>query len=138
MTARRSFCLIVLACLMAGCASFGPPSSAPGTDVPRIAALRFDPESIEAGGTTRMSFYFEVGSADLDQAYVIDRGISQFQFFTALRAIQISLKQYNGIVAGTADLDLKWATAGYRYLEVYVVSVKGNVSNRLYGGFTVR
>ncbi len=138
MMTRRMFCVLLCAGVLASCSTFGPPSSAPGTDVPKIAALRFDPETIEAGGTTKMSFYFEVGSADLDQAYVVDRGISQFQFFTALRAMQISLKPYNGIVAGTADLDLKWTNAGYRYLEVYVVTVKGNVSNRLYGGFTVR
>ena len=138
MTIRRTICVLLVACSVASCGTFGPPSSAPATDVPKIAALRFDPETIEAGGTIRISFYFEVGSADLDQAFIVDRGISQFQFFTALRAIPVSLKQYAGIVAGNADLDLRWTTAGYRYVEVYVVSVKGHVSNRLFGSFTVR
>ncbi len=135
---RRTFCLTLLTGAAAGCTAIGPHSSAPGTDVPRIASLRFEPDTIEAGGTTKMSFYFEVGSADLDQAFVVDRGIAQFQLFTALQRIPVSLKQYNGIAAGTADLDLRWTTKGLRWLEVYVVSIKGNVSNRLYGRLTVR
>ncbi len=138
MTARRTFCFTLLACLAASCAGLGPQSSPPATDVPKIASLRFEPDTIETGGTTRMSFYFEVGSADLDQVFVVDRGIAQFQLFTTLHAVPISLKQYQGIVAGTADLDLRWTTQGLRWLEVYVTSVKGNVSNRLYGRLTVR
>jgi hypothetical protein len=139
MTARRTFCLVVLVCCLAGgCAAIGPQSSPPGTDVPKIASLRFEPDTIEAGGTTKMTFYFEVGSADVDQAFVVDRGIAQFQLFTTLQAVPISLKQYQGLAVGTADLDLRWSTQGLRWLEVYVVSVKGNVSNRLYGRLTVR
>jgi hypothetical protein len=115
-----------------------PQSSPPGTDVPRIAALRFDPDTIEAGGTTHMSFYFEVGSADLEQAFVVDRGIAQFQLFSRFEAMPINLKAYNGVVAGTAEFDLRWTTQGIRWIEVYVVSVKGNVSNRVFGTLTVR
>jgi hypothetical protein len=131
-------CWILLSCFLGGCAAIGPQSSPPGTDVPRISSLRFEPDTIEAGGTTKMTFFFEVGSADLDQAFVVDRGISQFQLFTALRAVPISLKPYDGIAAGMAELDLRWPTQGLRWLEVYVVSVKGNVSNRLYGYLMVR
>jgi hypothetical protein len=123
--------------LSAGCA-FGPASSPPGLDVPRIANFRFEPDTIDAGGTTSMHFYFEVGSADLEEGYLLDQGIAQFQFFTALQSITFDLRKYSGQVAGVAEVPVRLSTEGLRWLELYVVNRKGNVSNRLRAPLTVR
>jgi hypothetical protein len=85
-----------------------------------------------------MSFYFEVGSADLHEGFVIDRGISEFQFYQVLQPITIDLQQYEGQAAGTVEVPLKWSSEGIRFLEVYVVTKKGNVSNRVRANLTVR
>jgi hypothetical protein len=132
-------CLLATALLLTGCTLFGtsePPPGGPG--VPWIASLRFDPETVAVGQTARMSFYFEVGSADLDTGYLLDQGIAQFQFYTALQPIVVDLKQYSGLVAGTAEVPLSWSTPGFRWIEFYVVTLKGNASNRLRAPLTVR
>jgi hypothetical protein len=127
-----------IALFLGGCAMFGSSGTPAGPGVPRIANLRFEPETVTAGQSARMSFYFEVGSADLDAGYVLDQGISQFQFFTALQPITLDLRQYAGLVAGTAEVELRWSTIGYRWIEFYVVTLKGNESNRLRAPLTVR
>ncbi len=131
--------LLALALLLTGCTFFGssaPPPGGPG--VPWITSLRFEPETITAGQTARMSFNFEVGTADLDTGYVLDQGFAQFQFYTALQPIVVDLKQYSGLVAGTAEVPLSWSTPGFRWVEFYVVTLKGNASNRLRAPLTVR
>ena len=128
--------LLVLLC--SGCATFGGSGTPPGPGVPRIANLRFEPETVAAGEQTRMSFYFEVGSADVETGYVLDQGIAQFQLFTALQPIVIDLKQYSGIVAGTAEVPMRWSNEGVRWVEFYLVTLKGNESNRLRAMLTVR
>ena len=128
--------LLVLLC--GGCAIFGASGTPPGPGMPRIANLRFDPETVAVGEQTRMSFYFEVGSADVETGYVLDQGIAQFQFFTALQPIIIDLKQYSGTVAGTAEVPMRWSNEGVRWVEFYLVTIKGNESNRLRAMLTVR
>ena len=130
--------LSVVVLLSAGCAAWGPASSPPGLDVPRIANFRFEPDTIAAGETTQMHFYFEVGSADLEEGHLLDQGIAQFQFFTALQSITFDLRQYSGQVAGVAEVPVRLVTEGLRWLELYVVNRKGNVSNRLRAPLTVR
>jgi hypothetical protein len=129
---------LLLLLLVVSCSTFGPAPSSPGPGVPRIANLRFEPETIDVGATTQMSFYFEVGSADIEEGYVLDQGVAQFQFFTALQRINIDLRKYSGQVAGVAEVPLRWPTEGLRWLELYVVNKKGNVSNRLRAPLTVR
>jgi hypothetical protein len=125
--------------LLSACgAAFTQPESPPGPGVPRIANLRFEPDVIRAGETTQMSFYFEVGSADLHQGFVIERGVSEFQFFLILQPISIDLERYEGQAAGTVEVPLKWSGEGIRFLEVYVVTRKGNTSNRIRANITVR
>lgn len=128
----------LLVLLLTGCAAFGPTPSEPGPGVPRIANLRFEPDTIAAGEPTQLSFYFEVGSADLEEGFLIDQGIAQFQFFTALQPIALDLRRYSGQVAGVAEVPLRLSTEGLRWLELYVVNRKGNVSNRLRAPLTVR
>ena len=130
--------LVGLAVALSGCATFGPAETPPGPGVPRIANLRFEPETIPAGGTTRMSFYFEVGSADLDEGYLLEQGIAQFQFFTALQRVTIDLSKYSGQVAGVAEVPVRWPTEGVRWIELQVVNKQGNTSNRLRALLTVR
>jgi len=131
--------LVPILALLVGCSLFGiQPESPPGPGVPRIANLRFEPEVIAVGATTQMSFYFEVGSADLHQGTIIERGISQFRFYQALQTISIDLGDYDGQVAGTVEVPLHWSAEGIRLLEVYVVTKKGNASNHLTGTLTVR
>ena len=130
--------LVLSLSLLFGCAAFGPTSSAPGPGVPRIANLRFEPDTVATGGTTQMSFYFEVGSADIDEGFLLDQGIAQFQFFTALQPMVIDLKPYTGQVAGVAEVPIRWPTEGLRWLELYVVNKQGNVSNRIRGRLTVQ
>lgn len=139
MGARRLWAgvLGIVVLLSAGCA-FGPASSPPGPDVPRIANFRFEPDTIDAGETTSMHFYFEVGSADLEEGHLLDQGIAQFQFFTALQSITFDLRRYSGQVAGVAEVPVRLSTEGLRWLELYVVNRKGNVSNRLRAPLTVR
>ena len=125
--------------LLTACSLFGvQPATPPGPGVPRIANLRFEPEVITVGAITHMSFYFEVGSADLHQGSIIERGISQFQFYQALQTISVDLGDYDGQVAGTVEVPLHWSVEGVRLLEVYVVTKKGNASNHLTGTITVR
>ena len=128
--------LLVLLC--GGCAFFDASGTPPGPGVPRIANLRFEPETVAVGEQTQMSFYFEVGSADVETGYVLDRGIAQFQFFTALQPIIIDLRQYSGTVAGTAEVPMRWSNEGVRWVEFYLVTLKGNESNRLRAMLTVR
>ena len=130
--------LVLLVLLCGGCAIFGGSGTAPGPGVPRIANLRFEPETVAVGEQTRMSFYFEVGSADVETGYVLDQGIAQFQLFTALQPIIIDLKQYSGMVAGTAEVPIRWSNEGVRWIEFYLVTLKGNESNRLRATLTVR
>lgn len=135
----RVLVLIAVLGLLTACGLFGMhPETAPGPGVPRIANLRFDPDVIKAGETTQMSFYFEVGSADLQEGFLIERGISQFQFYQALQAINLDLREYDGQVAGTVEVPLRWNSEGVRLLELYVVTKRGNASNRLRGTLTVR
>jgi hypothetical protein len=131
--------LILFLGMLTGCTFFGmQPETPPGPAVPRIANLQFNPDVINAGESTRMSFYYEVGSADLQEGFIIERGISQFQLFQALQPIVVDLREYDGQVAGTAQVQLNWSTVGIRLLELYVVSRKGNASNRITGTLTVR
>ncbi len=138
----RNACALVLVPalgLLVACSLFGvQPATPPGPGVPRIANLRFDPDVIKAGESTQMSFYFEVGSADLQQGFIIERGISQFRFYQALQTIPVDLGEYDGQVAGTVETPLHWSVEGVRFLEVYVVTKRGNASNRLTGTITVR
>jgi hypothetical protein len=134
----RAGVLWVLVLLSTGCAAWGPASTSPGVDVPRIANFRFEPDTIAVGETTSMHFYFEVGSADLEAGYLLDQGIAQFQFFTALNTITVDLRRYSGQVAGVAEVPVRLSTEGLRWLELYVVNRKGNVSNRLRAPLTVR
>ena len=141
MIARRSvlrggICLLTL--LVAGCAAFGPSETPAGPGVPRIAHLRFEPDTVAVGETTQMSFYFETGSADLEEGYLLDQGIAQFQFFTALQRIIIDLSKYAGQVAGVAEVSVRIPTEGVRWLELQVISRQGNLSNRLRARLTVR
>ena len=137
-TRRMRQGVLVLLLLLTGCGTFGPAPSPPGLDVPRIANLRFEPDEIAPGAVATMHFYFEVGSADLAEGFLIDQGIAQFQFFTALQPITFDLRSYAGHVAGFAELPVLLSTEGVRWLEFYVVSRKGNVSNRLRARLTVR
>lgn len=135
----RALVLIPLLGLLTACTLFGvQPETPPGPGVPRIANLRFDPDVIKVGETTQMSFYFEVGSADLQEGHLIERGISQFQFYQALQTIPVDLREYDGQVAGTVEVPLRWSVEGIRLLELYVVTKRGNASNRLTGTLTVR
>jgi len=130
---------LVFGLLLSACsAAFTQPETPPGPGVPRIANLRLEPEVIRAGETTQMSFYFEVGSADLHEGIVIERGISEFQFFQILQPISIDLQRYEGQATGTVEVPLKWSAEGIRFLEVYVVTRKGNTSNRIRANLTVR
>lgn len=135
----RALLLVPVLGLLTACVLFGAhPETPAGPGVPRIADLRFDPDVIDAGGTTRMSFYFEVGSADLQEGFLIERGISQFQFYQRLQAMVLNLRVYDGQVAGRAEVPLRWDAEGVRLLELYVVTRRGNASNRLRGTLTVR
>lgn len=135
----RPLVLVPVLGLLTACGLLGMhPETPPGPGVPRIANLRFDPDVIKTGETTQMSFYFEVGSADLQEGFLLERGISQFQFYQSLQAISVDLREYDGQVAGTVEVPLRWNAEGVRLLELYVVTKRGNASNRLRGTLTVR
>ncbi len=135
---HASALVIVLGLLSACSAALTQPETPPGPGVPRIANLRFEPDVIRAGETTQMSFYFEVGSADLHEGFLNDRGISEFQFYQVLQPITINLQQYEGQAFGTVEVSRRWSTEGIRFLEVFVVSKQGKVSNRIRANLTVR
>jgi hypothetical protein len=136
---RNACALVLVLVLLCACSLFGGhPETPPGPGVPRIANLRFDPDVIRAGESTQMSFYFEVGSADLKEGFIIERGISQFQFYQSLQTIPMDLRDYDGQVAGTVEMPLHWSAEGIRLLELYVVTKRGNASNRIRGTITVR
>ncbi len=128
--------MLAIVLLMTGCAWFAPRQSI-GPGAPHIANLRFDPVVVRAGQFTQMTFYFEVGSADLKEGFLIERGIQEFQFFQALQTIPISLQQYEGLVAGTPEIPVQFDKPGIRLLELYVVTAKGKTSNHLQATLTV-
>ncbi len=135
----RALGLVLSLALLTSC---GPDvvrqASPPGPGVPRIANLRFEPNVVRIGETTLMSFYFDVGSADVQEAFLVERGIQQFRFFQDLQATTIDLRNYDGQVAATVEVPLRWSTEGIRFLELYVVTKRGNVSNHLTASVTVR
>ena len=114
------------------------PETPPGPGVPHIANLRFEPDVIRAGETTQMSFYFEVGSADIREAQLVERGINEFQFYQSLQATSVDLGTYEGQVAGTVEVPLRWPGVGIRWIEVYVVTRTGKISNRIWARLTIR
>lgn len=125
--------------VLAGCAGPASLSEAPaGPGVPRIAGLRFEPSSVAVGEPTTMSFYFEVGSADLDEGFLYERGVADFSLFASLQSVPIDLKRYSGQVAGRVEMPIRWASEGIRFIELQVVNRKGNASNRLNATVTVR
>lgn len=135
----RVLALILLMGLLPACAAPARQSETEqGPSVPRIANLRFDPDVIGVGETTQISFYFEVGSADLQDGFLIERVISQFQLYHSLQSVPVDLRCYSGQVAGTVELPLRWSSQGVRLLELYVVTKRGNSSNRIRGTLTVR
>jgi hypothetical protein len=109
----------------------------PAPGGPRIANLQFNPERVRAGETTTMSFYFEVATADVQEGFVLERGIEQFQLYTSLRQTPFDLRSYSGQVAALASVPLSWSQPGIRFLELYVVTRTGAESNRLMGRITV-
>ncbi len=127
----------ILAVLLAGCASVWRPASAPGPGVPWIANLRIDPDSVKTGQTAQMTFYFEVGSADLQEGFLVDRGIQQFRFFQDLQPTTIDLRLYAGQVAAWVQVPVRWSSEGVRLVDFYVVTKNGKVSNHLRARVTV-
>ncbi len=138
-TQRWRMLLVVLAAVGAtACSTFtAHPEGPAGPATPWIANLQFNPHVVGVGQNTLMSFYFQVGSADLREGYLIERGISQFQFYQALQTIPLDLRDYNGQVAGVVELPLHWSVEGIRQLELYVVTKQGNASNRIRATITV-
>ncbi len=128
-------CLVVL--LLSGCASIWHPASTPGPGVPWIANLRLDPNSVNVGETAQMTFYFEVGSADIQEGFLVDSGIQQFRFFQDLQPITIDLRPYSGQVAGWVQVPIRWTSEGVRIVDFYVVTKTGKVSNHLNARVTV-
>jgi hypothetical protein len=131
-------CLGGLVLLLTACAGTLAPTESSGPGVPRILNLRFEPDTVAVGQVATMSFYFEVGSADLDEGFLLERGIADFQLFTSLQSTPIDLRRYRGQVAATVEVPIRWSTEGVRFVEVYVVSQKGHPSNRLNATVTVR
>ncbi len=127
----------ILALLLAGCASVWHPASDPGPGVPWIANLRIDPTSVSVGQTAQMTFYFEVGSADIQEGFLVDRGIQQFRFFQDLQPTNIDLRLYSGQVAAWVQVPVRWSSEGVRLMEFYVVTKSGKVSSHLNARVTV-
>ena len=141
LVARMPVLLVVTlaAVVLSGCegtTSIGA-AKPPTPGGPRIANLQFNPERVRAGETTTMSFYFEVATADVQEGFVLERGIEQFQLYTSLRQTPLDLRSYSGQVAALVSTPLSWSQPGIRFLEVYVVTKTGAESNRLVGRITV-
>ncbi len=128
-------CLVAL--LLGGCASIWRPASTPGPGVPWIANLRLDPNSVKVGETAQMTFYFEVGSADIQEGFLVDSGIQQFRFFQDLQPMTIDLRPYTGQVAAWVQVPVRWTSEGVRLVDFYVVTKSGKVSNHLNARVTV-
>jgi len=140
---RRPWVLGFLAVFLAvggliGCGATTVDTAKPPTPGgPRIANLQFNPDRVRAGGSTLMSFYLEVATADVQDGFVLERGIEQFQLYTSLRETRLDLHQYFGQVAALVEVPMTWSQPGFRFLEVYVVTKTGAESNRLVGRITV-
>jgi hypothetical protein len=133
-------CLALLLAVtgLSGCGATSLGSAKPPTaGGPRIANLQFNPARVRAGGSTTMSFYLEVATADVQEGFVLERGIEQFQLYTSLRETRLDLRQYFGQIAALVEVPLTWSQPGLRILEVYVVTKTGAESNRLVGRITV-
>jgi hypothetical protein len=130
--------ICVAAAVLAACSLFSPAPPPAGPGDPHIAKLRFDPDRVVAGQTAIMSFYFEVPTADIKEAVLLERGIAQFQLYQALGRVSIDLTQYSGQVAGTAEVPVRWGELGVRLLELHVVTHGGRSSNRIRATLTVR
>jgi hypothetical protein len=129
--------LLVVAGLNAcGATSLGS-AQPPTPGGPRIANLQFNPARVRAGSSTTMSFYLEVPTADVQEGFVLERGIEQFQLYTTLRETRIDLSRYFGQIAALVEVPMSWSQPGVRFVEVYVVTKTGAQSNRIGGRITV-
>ena len=134
--------LLVVALAAAGLSGCGGATSigdakSPTPGGPRIANLQFNPDRVRAGENATMSFYFEVSTADIQEGFVLERGIAEFQLYTSLRETPLDLRGYSGQVAALVSIPMTWPQPGIRFIEVYVVTKTGVASNRLSARVTV-
>ena len=155
---------VIVVALASGC---GVKSTAPGPGVPRISNFRIEPQEVDRGGQVSLLFDFRDTDADIMDVYLeLRRQVAEFTLSTGLQSTLVSRGRYLGKMEGTARetitvrIEKRPAQARYetkqfqgtivepeappqefggrRVYEVYVVDRKGNVSNRLRAGVTVR
>ncbi len=153
--------------LLGGCtaAKFRPTSPGPG--VPRISNFRIEPPVVDRGGQVTLRFDFRDRDGDMVDIYLgLKREVADFTFIKGLQPELISHGRYRGQTEGTVvetiTVSIKEPTAplrserrgyegalvepsappreigGTRVYEVFVIDERGQVSNRLQAGVTVR
>ena len=124
---------------LAGCASLsGQEPTPPGAGVPKLLTARFDSDSVRAGEQVILTLTFEDSDADVVEAYLVERVISDFRLVSTITVIPLNIRRHLGEVVGTVREPFRWDAPTIRFYDVYVVDLKGNASNRIAIRVTVR
>ncbi len=150
--------------LFIGCSTKYDPSPR-GPGVPRISNLRIDPSVVDAGGQATIRFDFLDQDGDIRDVYLaLARQVQEFTWSTGLSPEVISSGRYVGLTEGTIEETITVSAerpltplttekreytgqvgsaapspeGSTRVYEVFVVDMKGNVSNRLRATVTVQ
>ncbi len=116
----------------------GQPPTPPGPGVPKVLTARFEPDTVRAGEETTLILTFEDTEGDVVEAYLVPRVVDDFRLISSTSAIQRNIRRHFGEVVGTVREPFTWNSPSIRYYDVYVVDLKGNVSNRIAAKVTVR
>ena len=124
---------------LAGCTSLsGQEPTPPGPGVPKLLTARFNPDTVRVGEETILTLTFEDTEADVVEAYLVQRVISDFRFVSTINVIPLNLRRHLGQVVGTVHESFRWDAPTIRFYDVYVVDLKGQASNRIPIRVTVR
>lgn len=137
--AARWVIAIAAIALLSGCARLtGHEATPTGPGVPKVLTARFEPEVVRAGEETILVITFEDTDADVVEAYLVERVVSDFRFVSSTSVIARNIRRHFGEVVGTVREAFRWDAPTIRFYDVYVVDIKGNASNRITTRVTVR
>jgi hypothetical protein len=116
----------------------GQAPTPPGPGVPTLLTVRFEPDTVRGGEETTLILTFEDTDANVAEAYLVERVISNFQLISTTNVIPLDIRRHLGQVVGTVREPFRWDAPSIRFYDVYVVDLNGNVSNRIAARVTVR
>src|SRR3972149_4936908 len=82
---------------LAGCARLsGQEPTPPGAGGPQLPTARFDSDSVRAGEQVILTLTFEDSDADVVEAYLVERVISDFRLVSTITVIPLNIRRHLG------------------------------------------